>query len=89
LKAAIEVGVLGLFAFGFWLYRTVRHAWQAYRGASEAVIAWRALGLLAVAFAGMVMSLVDNYLGYTAVQWYFWALVALVPPRGQWSSAPR
>jgi O-antigen ligase len=89
LKAAIEVGVLGLLALGLWLWMTVRHAWQAYRGAQEAVIAWRALGLLAVTLAGMVMSLVDNYLGYTAVQWYFWALLALVPLRGRWPSASR
>jgi O-antigen ligase len=84
LKVTIEMGVLGLLAYGTWLLALGRHAWQAYRHARQPAIAWRALGLLAVVLAGASMSVTDNYLGYTAVQWYLWAWVALVPPNGQW-----
>jgi len=85
LKALIETGSLGLVAYGVWLFALLRHAWRAYRAAQDRIISWRALGLLAVVLAGMVMSLADNYQGYTAVQWYLWALVALVPRFGRWS----
>jgi O-antigen ligase len=85
LKALIETGSLGLVAYGVWLFALLRHAWRAYRAAQDRIISWRALGLLAVVLAGMVMSLADNYQGYTAVQWYLWALVALVPRLGRWS----
>jgi len=84
LKVAIEMGALGLLAYGTWLACTVGYLWRAYRRATERAIVWRALALLAVTLAGMVMSVSDNYLSYTAVQWYFWALIALVPHHGQW-----
>jgi O-antigen ligase len=87
LKVAIEMGVLGLVAYGAWLLALLRHAWRAYRRATVRAISWRALGLLGVVFAGIAMSVADNYLGYTSVQWYLWALVALVPPDGHWQSA--
>lgn len=86
LKVGIELGWLGWLAYGAWLVALAGHAWWAYRRAQEQTIAWRGLALLAVVLAGVVMSLSDNYLGYTAVQWYFWALVALVPADGQWPS---
>jgi O-antigen ligase len=85
LKVIIEVGLAGLVAYGIWLLALVRHAWRAYRRAQEPTIAWRALALLAIVLAGTVISVADNYLGYTAVQWYLWALVALVPPGGRWA----
>jgi O-antigen ligase len=84
LKVAIEMGVLGVLTFGLWIVSLVRHAWRAYRRASTPAIAWRALGLLAIVIAIVVMSLTDNQLGHTAVQWYFWAVVALVPLNGRW-----
>lgn len=84
LKVLIETGVVGLVAYGLWLVTLLRHAWRAYRRAEARPIAWRALSLLAVVLAGMVMSLADNYLGYTSVQWYLWAVVALVPAAGCW-----
>ena len=84
LKVTIEMGALGLLAYGAWLWATLRHAWRAYRQARERAIAWRGLALLAIVVAGMAMSISDNYLSYTAVQWYFWALVALVPADGHW-----
>lgn len=87
IKVLIETGLLGLVGYALWLLAGLRHAWLAHRGAHESTVAWRALALLAVVVAGMVMGLVDNYLGYTAVQWYFWALLALVPRRGQWLPA--
>jgi O-antigen ligase len=83
LKVLIEMGALGLVAFGAWLLALLRHAWKAYRSAPDRVVSWRALSLLAVVLAGMVISLADNYHGYTAVQWYLWALVALVPRLGR------
>lgn len=86
LKAAIELGLVGLLAYGVWLLSLVRHAWRAYRGAEHSAIAWRALGLLAVAVAAAVVSVVHNYIGNTAVQWYLWAVVALVPREGRWTS---
>jgi O-antigen ligase len=84
LKAAIEMGWLGLLAYLAWLLALVRHAWRAYQGAESPALAWRAVALLAVAVSAMVMSISDNYLGYTAVQWYLWTLVALVPVAGHW-----
>jgi O-antigen ligase len=84
LKVAIEMGVLGLVAYGVWLLALARHAWRAHRLARAPAISWRALTLLAIVVAGIVMSATDNYLGYTAVQWYVWAIVALVPAGGQW-----
>ena len=84
LKVAIEMGALGLLTYGAWLLATLRHAWRAYRRAELRSVAWRGLALLAIVVAGMVMSISDNYLSYTAVQWYFWALVALVPVDGRW-----
>jgi putative inorganic carbon (HCO3(-)) transporter len=89
LKAVIETGLLGFATYGVWLLALLRHAWLAYRQAQQPVIAWRATGLLAVIVAGCVMSISDNYLGYTAVQWYLWALVALVPVRGCWPAGGR
>jgi putative inorganic carbon (HCO3(-)) transporter len=84
LKAAIEMGMLGLLSFGVWLLALLRHAWRAYRATRDRTISWRALSLLAAVLASMVMSLVDNNQGYAAVQWYLWALVALVPAKGWW-----
>ena len=84
LKAAIEMGLVGLLAYLSWLLALVRHAWRAYRDAESPALAWRAVALLAVAVSAVVMSASDNYLGYTAVQWYLWALVALVPVAGRW-----
>jgi O-antigen ligase len=84
LKVGMEMGLLGWLAYGIWLLALVSHAWRAYRRALTAPIAWRALGLLAIVVAGAAMSLSDNYSGYTAVQWYLWALVALVPAGGRW-----
>lgn len=84
LKALIETGLLGVLAYGAWLVVLVRHGWQAYRLAGEPTVAWRGLGLLASVTAVIVMSFSDNVLGHTAVQWYLWALVALVPAGGQW-----
>jgi putative inorganic carbon (HCO3(-)) transporter len=84
LKVLMETGVLGIMAYGAWLLALVRHAWLAYRHAEQPAIAWRAAGLLAIVAAGCIMSIADNYLGYTAVQWYLWALAALVPARGRW-----
>lgn len=88
LKVAIEMGLLGLITFVVWLFALLRHAWWAYRGARDRVISWRALSLLAVVLAGMAMSLADNYQSYAAVQWYLWALVALVPAQGRWLWPP-
>ncbi len=79
LKVGIELGWVGWLAYGAWLLALLRHAWRAFRHAQEQSLAWRALALLAVVIAGLIMSLADNYLGYTAVQWYLWTLVALVP----------
>ncbi|HNS52178.1 MAG TPA: O-antigen ligase family protein [Anaerolineae bacterium] len=79
LKALIEMGWLGLLTFVAWLLALLRHAWKAYRSALDRVASWRALSLMAVVLAGMVISLADNYHGYTAVQWYLWAIAALVP----------
>jgi O-antigen ligase len=84
LKVGIELGILGLAAYGLWLLASLRLAWRAYRQSDTKSISWRALSVLAIVVAGLVMSLSDNYLGYTAVQWYLWALLALVPPGGQW-----
>lgn len=95
LKVLIETGLLGLLAYAAWLVTMATHAGRAYplrsatgcradRWAVDPVVAWRALGLLAVVLAGGVMSLSDNYLGHTAVQWYVWAYVALVPANGRW-----
>jgi O-antigen ligase len=84
LKTVIEMGLLGFLTYLTWLLSLVWHAWCAYRRAKLPAITWRALALLAIAIAGAVMSLTDNYLGYTAVQWYLWALVALVPSSGHW-----
>jgi O-antigen ligase len=84
LKITIEMGLLGLMTYAAWLWSLARHAWRAYRHAVQPAVAWRALGLLAVVLAGVSMSITDNYLGYTAVQWYFWTWVALVPSDGQW-----
>jgi len=84
LKIGIELGVLGMLTYLGWSLVTLRHAWRAYRQAPEAMVSWRALGLFAVVLAGMVMSLSDNYLSYTAVQWYLWAVIALVPANGVW-----
>lgn len=84
LKVILEMGVVGLAAYGVWLLALLRHAWRAYRRAADRAIAWRGLGLMAVVFAGMAMSIADNYLGYTSVQWYLWAFVALVPLDGRW-----
>ena len=87
LKATIETGLLGLVTFGAWLLALIRHAWRAYRAAPDRTIAWRALSLLAAVLACMVMSLADNNQGYAAVQWYLWALAALVPVQGRWPAA--
>ena len=84
LKVLLETGLLALLAYLGWLLALLRHAWRAYCRTIDRQIAWRALGLLAITAAGAVMSLSDNYLGHTAVQWYFWAFVALVPPSGTW-----
>jgi O-antigen ligase len=84
LKVAIELGLLGVLAYGAWLLSLMRHAWRAHRCAQNTDIGWRALGLLAVVIAGAAVSVVSNYLGNTAVQWYLWTLVALVPREGQW-----
>jgi O-antigen ligase len=84
LKVVIEMGVLGLVSYAVWLLALIRHAWRAYRAAQDRTIAWRALSLLAVVLASMVISLADNNQGYAAVQWYLWALVALVPAQGRW-----
>ncbi len=84
LKALIETGVLGLLTYGIWLVALVRHGWRAFRQAVERRIAWRGLSLLACSAAVIVMSLSDNVLGHTAVQWYLWALIALVPVNGRW-----
>ena len=84
LKAALEMGWLGLLAYLGWFLALVRHAWRAYRGAESPALGWRAVALLAVVVSAMVMSISDNYLGYTAVQWYLWTLVALVPVAGRW-----
>jgi O-antigen ligase len=87
LKMVIEMGVLGFLTYLIWLLSLVWHAWRASRCATIRAITWRALALLAITLAGAVMSLTDNYLGYTAVQWYLWALVALVPIGGSWADA--
>lgn len=87
LKVLIEMGWLGLVTFVAWLLALLYHAWKAYRSALDRVVSWRALSLLAVVLAGMVISLADNYHEYTAVQWYLWALAALVPHRGRWPTA--
>jgi O-antigen ligase len=84
LKALIETGLMGLLAYGAWLVVLVRHGWRAYRRAGEWTISWRGLGLLASVAAIIAMSLSDNVLGHTAVQWYLWALIALVPAGGSW-----
>ena len=36
-----------------------------------------ALALAAVVVGGLVVSLTDNYVQYTSVQWYVWVLAAL------------
>ncbi len=87
LKVLLETGLVGLLTYVSWLSALVWHGWRAYRRAVNRQIAWRALGLLAVTAAGVVMSLSDNYLGHTAVQWYVWAFVALVPTGGEWTAA--
>jgi O-antigen ligase len=87
LKVAVEVGLFGMVTYGAWLLAALRHAWRAYRRADDPGISWRALGLLAVIVAGLVMGVVVHYLGITAVQWYLWALVALVPAGGRWLPA--
>jgi O-antigen ligase len=84
LKVAIELGLLGILSYAVWLFSLLRHAWRAYRHAVNPAISWRALGLLAATLAIIVMSVTDNQLGYAAAQWYFWALVALVPAPGCW-----
>lgn len=86
LKALIETGLLGLTAYVAWLVALVCHSWRAYRRADERRIAWRGLALLAGAAAIMVMSLSDNVLGHTAVQWYLWAMIALVPAGRRWAA---
>jgi O-antigen ligase len=93
LKVGIELGILGLATYGLWVVAMLRHNWRAYRRASgeypraeSRSISWRALSMLAIVVAGVVMSMTDNHLGHTAVQWYLWALLALVPPDGRWES---
>lgn len=92
LKMMIELGIVGLLAYGFWLLSIVEHAWRAHRRALQASaehqdIAWRSLALFSVIIAAAVVSVVHSYVGNTAVQWYLWAVVALVPRGGTWQAS--
>ena len=77
LKVLIETGPLGALAWAGWQVRWLSAA--ARRAATNPF----ALALAAVVVGGLVVSLTDNFVQYTSVQWYIWALAALAFVREQ------
>jgi O-antigen ligase len=71
LKVLIETGILGALAWAGWQLHWLLAA------ARRAMTNPYALALAAVVVGGLVVSLTDNYVQYTSVQWYVWALAAL------------
>jgi O-antigen ligase len=71
LKVLIETGALGVLTWAGWQLRWLLAA------ARRALINPYALALAAVVVGGLVVSLTDNYVQYTSVQWYVWVLAAL------------
>ncbi|MFZ1630018.1 MAG: O-antigen ligase family protein, partial [Anaerolineae bacterium] len=71
LKVLIETGPLGALAWAGWQLRWLGAA--ARRAATNPY----ALALAAVVVGGLVVSLTDNFVQYTSVQWYVWVLAAL------------
>jgi len=71
LKVLIETGILGALTWAGWQLRWLLAA------ARRAMTNPYALALAAVVVGGLVVSLTDNYVQYTSVQWYVWALAAL------------
>jgi len=71
LKVLIETGLLGALTWAGWQLRWLLAA--ARRASANPY----ALALVAVVAGGLVVSLTDNYVQYTSVQWYVWVLAAL------------
>ena len=71
LKVLIETGPLGALAWAGWQLRWLGAA--ARRAATNPY----ALALASVVVGGLVVSLTDNFVQYTSVQWYVWVLAAL------------
>ena len=71
LKVLIETGALGVLTWAGWQLRWLLAA------ARRALTNPYALALTAVVVGGLVVSLTDNYVQYTSVQWYVWVLAAL------------
>lgn len=71
LKVLIETGLLGALTWAGWQLRWLLAA------ARRAMTNPYALALVATVAGGLVVSLTDNYVQYTSVQWYVWVLAAL------------
>lgn len=71
LKVLIETGLLGALTWAGWQLRWLLAAARRARANPYA------LALVATVAGGLVVSLTDNYVQYTSVQWYVWVLAAL------------
>lgn len=75
-KVTMEVGLAGVFVFGLLQISFLTLGWKAFRS-TQPSRSFLGLTILAITMSGLVISLSDNYLSYTSVQWYYWALIAL------------
>ncbi|MBN1667382.1 MAG: O-antigen ligase family protein [Anaerolineales bacterium] len=89
LKVTIETGIAGAIIFGLLQVSLLGLGWGTYRHADKTQTLL-GLVLFVVTAGGLVISLADNYLSYTSVQWYYWVLVALcVRARERYQPATR
>jgi O-antigen ligase len=75
LKIALEYGILGVLAYLYLLISTVVIMSKRYRQESRPVFKNIYLGVLALTVALFVMSIGDNMIRNTALQWSLWALI--------------
>ncbi len=75
LKIALEYGVLGLLTYLYLLISTVIILTKKYKQESRSVFKNVYLGVLALTAALFIMSIGDNMIRNTALQWSLWSLI--------------
>lgn len=76
LRITIEGGIVGLAVFFLLYLSLLAYGWKSYQTSKLLPVKVIGFTILVTTIAGLVISLSDNYLGYTSFQWYFWALFA-------------
>lgn len=77
LRLAMEVGLLGLGAYLWLLFKLGKNAIRNYMVISDTYIKALSLGFISIFVAYVIVSVADNFLEYVTLQWHLWFFAAI------------